>query len=133
MAVSPSSVDQEHILDYIQEVDWFIRGIYNKKGEEKVDVFDKRVMLTYQSVETDIYEYAQTDDWYQALDLIIEQNVQRQKPAQYATGRSYAAGHMLPYANYRTPPFIADKKRADYMDDEEFEELLKDPFYTSGP
>ena len=40
MAVRPSGTDEEQIQEYLDHVPWFIRGIHNKKGESKVDVYD---------------------------------------------------------------------------------------------
>lgn len=40
MAVRPSVTDEEQIQEYLDHVDWFIRGIHNKKMESKLDVYD---------------------------------------------------------------------------------------------
>lgn len=50
MGVTPSSTDEAQIDEYMEQSDWFIRGIYNKKGESKVDVFDRTNGVVFQCV-----------------------------------------------------------------------------------
>jgi len=78
MGVSPSGTDQNHIKEYLDDCDWYIRSIHNKKGDMKMDIFDKRPgkpPVTYQCVSLDIWETCQTDEWYSAVDGEIKDNV----------------------------------------------------------
>jgi len=50
MPVAPSGQDEDQTEEYLQHTDVFIRGIYNKRGEAKVDIFDVEKMLVYQCV-----------------------------------------------------------------------------------
>lgn len=70
MSVEPSSTDQHHIEDYLEHYDWFIRTISNKRGEMRVDLFDKRSGFTYQNIGYTIWEMAFTD---QELEDINEE------------------------------------------------------------
>jgi hypothetical protein len=119
MDVEPSSVDQEHMLDYIQEADWFIRGIYNKKGASRVDVFDKRVQLAHQKVETEIYEFAQTDEWYHKLDAVIKSHINKRVYTPYT-----AAKRSAPWPN---PKY---NNRFDDEEEESYLKMLSDPFFV---
>lgn len=51
MGVSPSSQDERQLDEYLEHCPVFIRGIYNKKGDAKVDVFDTQAGVVYQCVE----------------------------------------------------------------------------------
>jgi hypothetical protein len=79
MAVEPSGTDQAHILDYLENYDWFIRSITNKKGDMRVDVFDKRVGYAFQNVTYGIWELLQTEEWYAEVDKEIEDKVKTKK------------------------------------------------------
>lgn len=50
MGVSPSAQDELQTLEYLEHADIFIRGIYNKKGENKVDVFDVEQGVVHECV-----------------------------------------------------------------------------------
>ncbi len=50
MACSPSKQDEEQTEEYLDHTDVFIRGIYNKKGDSKVDVFDTQAKVIYECV-----------------------------------------------------------------------------------
>lgn len=51
MPVRPSATDEDQVDEYLEHADWFIRGIYNKKGDTKVDVYDMRVNFLYTCVD----------------------------------------------------------------------------------
>lgn len=52
MDVTPSGTDEDQVLEYLtDDVDWFIRGIYNKHGKAKVDVYDVRNNMLHQCVD----------------------------------------------------------------------------------
>jgi len=54
MGVSPSLQDEIQIEEYLESCPIFIRGIYNKKGASKVDIFDKNLNVVHQCVDNTI-------------------------------------------------------------------------------
>ena len=50
MGVSPSGQDETQIEAYLADQPVMIRGIYNKKGDAKVDVFDRNQGVVFQCV-----------------------------------------------------------------------------------
>ena len=48
MGVTPSATDEDQVAEYIEHVDWFIRGIHNKRADSKVDVYDVEKNLIFQ-------------------------------------------------------------------------------------
>lgn len=54
MDVTPSIPDEMQIEEYLESCDWFIRSIHNKRGDCKMDVYDRRVGLIYQCVNTSV-------------------------------------------------------------------------------
>ena len=144
MTVDPSGTDQEHMLDYIQDADWFIRSIHNKKGSERVDIFDKRVMLTHQCVASEVYEFAQTEEWFHKLDAEIKRKVKKQAWKSVYGNSYYKQNHskqhlpitpsqMMQESKNRTLPYSAYRDNFNAIEDAEFEELMKDPFYAGTP
>ena len=51
MGVGPSGQDENQLEEYLDACDWFIRGIYNKQGAAKVDVFDRTKQKVFQCVD----------------------------------------------------------------------------------
>lgn len=75
MSVSPSYQDEIQIDEYLENMPLFIRGIYNKKGESKVDVFDVEAGTVYECVDEHVLR--ETDpELEKSLDALIEANVQ---------------------------------------------------------
>jgi hypothetical protein len=96
MGVVPSAVDQDHIAGYLEgdQCDFFLRSINNKKGEMKMDIFDKRLGVSgvaYQCVNTEIWESCQTQEWYDAVDAEIKENALAPKPT--ANNNLYSRGY----------------------------------------
>lgn len=87
MAIMPSLTDQDHMADYLEHAPWYIREIRNRKGEFRVDVFDKTAGLTYNCVPTEIFETLQTEDFYR--DWKAQLNNQVKKYA-FQSGYRYA-------------------------------------------
>lgn len=80
MQVSPSTTDELQIQEYLQDVDFFIRGIYNKKGDSKVDVYDVRTRHVHQCVFNDLYVEAISDKRKKELDELLKTNVKQYQP-----------------------------------------------------
>lgn len=72
MGVGPSGQDEEQIDEYLENNPIFIRGIYNKLGQAKVDIFDTNAGVVYQCVPNSL-DIA--DDVVTEIDLLLEQNV----------------------------------------------------------
>lgn len=81
MSVGPSGVDQDHIAEYLEGVDWFIRSIHNKKGDKRIDVFEKFNQRVINCVDSDVWEHILPDEYYDELSAQLEERVQiRQAP-----------------------------------------------------
>ena len=50
MGVSPSRQDEDQVEEYLDNCELFIRGIYNKRGDSKVDVYDLKDGVAYECV-----------------------------------------------------------------------------------
>lgn len=79
MEVIPSSTDQHHIEDYLEHFPFLIRTISNKKGEMRVDLFDKRSGFTYQNIGYQIWEMAFTDQELENINKELK-NVKTRQP-----------------------------------------------------
>jgi hypothetical protein len=75
MEVHPSITDQQHMAEYIENADYFIREIRNKKTKSKVDVFDKNQNKVFHCVNTEIYELLQEQKFYDELDTQMKQHI----------------------------------------------------------
>lgn len=51
MGVSPSGQDERQLDEYLEHCPVFIRGIYNKRGDAKVDVFNTEEGVVFQCVD----------------------------------------------------------------------------------
>jgi hypothetical protein len=84
MGVSPSGQDEEQVDEYLEDCDIFIRGIYNKKGESKVDVYNKNERVVFNCVHDGLYMDATLQNRLDNLMLnnVIEQTYAVSKPVQ---------------------------------------------------
>lgn len=101
MTITPSSQDEYQVEDFLEdlaeqpEVPAFIRGIQNKKGELKLDVYYVQHGIAYQNV--DFYVLHDDDpQWTKDIDAEIKNKVHT-RPAQYynyagAGGNRHFAG-----------------------------------------
>ena len=78
MAVNPSAQDQETIKTFIQTAPIFIRGIYNKQGDAKVDVFNVEAERCWQCVTNKVYTDPLSAKRVKDLKKIIKENVSEQ-------------------------------------------------------
>jgi hypothetical protein len=139
MAVNPSSIDQNHMRDYLEHVDYFIRSIHNKKGDTRVDVYDKRTMLVHHNVPHDNWDLLQDDAFYDRLDQVLEDQITvklikhaakpwTQKPA---NTHQPSANALLPHQQQRQA--AQDLYYASIEDDEdEDDELYESRTLTSA-
>ena len=133
MPVSPSTQDEDQIEEFIAglldvpEIPVFIRGIVNKKGEEKVDVYYIQESLAFTCVDTFIYDDRKTT-FTQGMDELIKNNI---KQPTY-TNSSYQAGTSFQtYYDRSSAPVKQNyqhqqgQQTFDYYDEEE------DDYYSS--
>ena len=80
MPVRPSGRDEAQIEDYLEHADWFIRGIYNKKGAAKVDVYDVPGDVLHQCVEHGVIPRKLSNTKTAEIDAILKANISRPKP-----------------------------------------------------
>ena len=80
MGVGPSGQDERQLAEYIEHCPVFIRGIYNKKGEAKVDVFHRDEQVVYQCVDQLPLHDLIDHELARELDAVIKANV---KPRTY--------------------------------------------------
>lgn len=120
MNVTPSMTDEEQVEEYLEDVDWFIRGIYNKRGQAKVDVYDVKNNLLHQCVDNRL----QPDP--ELVELItrdIEENVtERHYPMKKKNHQKGLA-----------PPAVHPPHHGFWDDDEnviDYDTLITDPFYV---
>ena len=138
MSVGPSSTDQNHIAEYLEGVDWFIRSIHNKKGEKRVDVFQKTSQRVINCVDSDVWEHVLPDEYYDELSAQLKERVTRR----VFTPKNNAAGVARP--SRQSWPLLVDNRaleggkleslyNLDDEDDEIYYERLVDPFYAGKP
>ena len=75
MGVGPSAQDEQQVAEYLPTCRWFIRGIYNKAGLNKVDVYDTRRGIVFQCVANEKRVYGLSDTEIESLDKLISDNV----------------------------------------------------------
>lgn len=75
MDVYPSIIDQQHMAEYVESADYFIREIRNKKNKNKVDIFDKNQNKVFHCVNAEIYELLQEQKFYDELDAQMKQQI----------------------------------------------------------
>jgi len=121
MQVSPSGQDEVQIEEFLEAgCKRFIRGIYNKQGHSKVDVYDVSRNVIYQCVREDV-EVSLTDKDVEHLDTLIKANVTKKPPPVYKktpTKRSPVISN-LPVNNYHSQlqqPFYYSNT-FDHLDD----------------
>ncbi|MGH1373594.1 MAG: hypothetical protein ACRBBW_16255 [Cellvibrionaceae bacterium] len=75
MGVRPSAQDEEQVDEYLADCDYFIRGIYNKRGDSKVDFYDKTNKVVHQCIDEEILGEELSTQERAALDALIKANV----------------------------------------------------------
>jgi hypothetical protein len=75
MQVSPSARDENQIAEYLEHADWFIRGIYNKQGNNKVDVYNVPNNTIHQCVTNTVIPRRLSDTKLTELAQILKTNI----------------------------------------------------------
>lgn len=89
--VGPSSQDERQIQDYLQHVPWIIRGIHNKRGEQKIDVYDCENNTLHQCVKSQVVSALTPDEQQKLLDQ-INNRVKEDKPQKSFIGSRESFG-----------------------------------------
>lgn len=138
MGVSPSGQDEYQVRRFLRGCPIFLRSIHNKAGAIKMDVYDMENRVVSQCVPTSV-AYGLEDTECKHLDTLIKQNVKQ--AVKYMPPAATSPAHRG-YPETKKPISTgvgADRKgylnySFDYagIDDEEYGELLRDPFYSGG-
>ena len=76
MQVSPSGTDEDQLQEYLDNgCNYFIRGIYNKKGDAKVDVFDQDKGVVFQACQNKLQIDGFGDEWVAQIKAEIKDKV----------------------------------------------------------
>lgn len=75
MGVQPSGQDEAQVAIYLDSLPVLIRGIYNKRGESNVCVFDTEQRVVFERVENGIHALSDEDasDWIEHIDKNVKQ------------------------------------------------------------
>jgi len=103
MGVSPSGQDEQQTAEYLEHNDVFIRGIYNKKGDSKVDVFDMVEGMLYQKVANGVKIEALPDNEMTEFKAKVSANVKKfvYKPPNRTHNNGYQGGGSRQESNFQ--------------------------------
>lgn len=115
MAVSPSHQDEEQVAAFIENASLFIRGIYNKHGDAKVDVYDKTQNVIFQCVRDCVDSPDLTKEEIKQLDTLCKNNLKKPVYRHVPATRNF-----LP------------KKQSTLLSGMYEDDDINDPFYVRG-
>ena len=134
MGVTPSRQDELQIEDFLENgCEFFIRGIYNKRGDSKVDVYDTTQNCVHQCVRDGLQPVVLDDLIKARLDDLIKTNVK--KPVFKAFPKSKLGTAHKPVVTNKVPNSYYLEGYGSYIDDDEYaddlehQEALNTPFY----
>ncbi len=107
MGVSPSVQDENQTGEYLEHNDVFIRGIYNKRGDSKVDVFDTVQGMQYLVCPNGVRIEPLSSEEMEAFVTGVKANVN--KPPAYVT--PYVSQQEKIATDKRLAEFKAKNKR----------------------
>lgn len=107
MGVGPSGQDERQVEEYLPNVDFFIRGIYNKSGSAKVDVYDTQRGIAFQCVTNEKKDHGLDANTVTALDTLIKTNVKEQV---YQTSTSYYGNGYGSGRGYQSQQSVLNEK-----------------------
>lgn len=98
MGVTPSAQDESQVETFLQTLPVLIRGIMNKKGAIKVDVYLRDEGLAFNSVTVEVAHPTLTAEEEQALDAsILEKVTERPAPTRFGlngySGNNYSGNN----------------------------------------
>lgn len=119
MPPNPSGQDESQLLDYGEAYPVFLRGIYNKAGVERMDVFDFKDNLRFDGVDAGIMVPSMSDADKTSLSALIKERVKERSFAVNTYNNKYGtAGRHTIIPGGKHPPARAD-------------DLFDDDFYDS--
>lgn len=103
MPVNPSSQDELQVAEYLDSCPIFIRGIVNKKGDSKVDVYYRDHNIAYTCVPTQVHHTFAIDPTEGLADILKERVKKKVYAPVYNTYGNYY-GNNRPYSTYPSSP-----------------------------
>lgn len=100
MGVTPSGQDESQTQEYIEDCHYFIRGIYNKKRDMKVDVFDVDKGLVFQRCDNKVFDPEYSTEFTEQIQAEVTEKVkQKTYYNNYGgnAGGSYRPNYGRPY------------------------------------
>jgi len=129
MSVTPSGQDEYQVEDFLEdlagqpEIPAFIRGIQNKKGDLKIDVYYINYGIAYQNVDHFI-QYDDDPQWTKDIDAEIKTKVTDQPAYSYVPKVPVNGGPMLAnsfYDDYYGRGYNDRVRQDAYYDDDGFD------------
>ncbi len=112
MAVAPSLQDEDQVEEYLNHAPVFIRGIYNKKGDSKVDVYDTKQGVIFEKVLDRPFISGMTAAELKTFKAAVKANVIEPPVSNYygngAINRTYNGTRTYPIRS-KVNPFIRAK------------------------
>jgi len=135
MGVNPSGTDEDMVDDFLADCPYFIRGIYNKAGESRVDVFDREQGLVFNRVWAGVEEPPLSPEFYHMLDEELRANLSRPAPRVLTTPLGHFSNRP---AAVSTQELWADElELIDEEEDAHYTRLYgpqwRDAFFTGDP
>lgn len=116
MGVSPSGQDERQVEEYLDDCDTLLRGIFNNKGDVKLDYYDTDAEVAYPNLDYNV-DWNATEGAAETLVAITE----RVKRRTYSTVGTYNAGvnaYSYGGAAGNVKKLDAAARQADMLDDE---------------
>lgn len=117
MEVRPSGQDERQVAEFVECCPVFIRGIVNKRGDSKVDVYYRDHGIAYCNV-PEIVDDPRKTEWCAGMDDIIKANVKR-AVYKHANYRGYSPGKSAAHTTLPAPNVIQfddyDEEANDYL------------------
>jgi hypothetical protein len=136
MAVSPSNQDEEQVAEYLENTPVFIRGIYNKAGDSKVDIYDVKAGVIHECVWNGLLANVLTNESKAAMVKLLTANVKARVYAQSVAydgrGNSWDVGKNQKLNGKPKSGGHNDFLYQDLYDDDEWAEL-NSPFASEKP
>lgn len=93
MGVTPSSQDEAQVEEFLESCPVFIRGILNKRGDSKVDVYYRDHGIAYTNVPTELLLPSLTEETLVKLDELLEARVKKFEFQGYRSAVGGASGY----------------------------------------
>lgn len=92
MTVTPSGQDNQQMMEFVGDNDYFIRIIANKKGSMKLDFYDYKSNIAYENIPYQVY-YDIDQEELEVLKGEIKEKVKKKKSTYVSTGKSAYGGY----------------------------------------